>query len=91
MTEEIQHIKKQIKKEMNRLRNLYNKLDRLERKRSEPEERRVKRLELQLKKKYPGIKIDRSLLRLVGVLPRSTRSKDKEVIRAIIAERYAKR
>jgi hypothetical protein len=89
--EEVQSIKKQIEKEMTRLRNLYTRLSRLQRKRREPESYRLRRLESELKRKFPDIKVDKSLLRLVGTMPYNPPSKDKEILREIIAERYAER
>ncbi len=86
----MQYIKKQLEKEMNHLRELYSKINRIE-KRKEPESYRIRKLEQELRKKFPDIKVDRSLLRLVGTMPYNPPSKDKEVIRAAVAERYAKR
>lgn len=87
MAEDIQYIKKQIEKEMNHLRDLYSKLNKIERKR-EPEKYRIKKLEQELKKRNPGIEIDRDLLSLVGTLPYNPPSQDKEIVRRIVAERY---
>lgn len=87
MAEDIQYIKRQLRKEMNHLRDLYSKINRIERKK-ETEKHRVKKLELLLLRKNPSIKVDRDLLALVGTEPHNPPSQDKEVVRRIVAERY---
>jgi signal recognition particle GTPase len=87
MAEDIQYIKKQIKKEMNHLRDLYSKINRIERKK-EPEKHSIKKLEQELMRKNPDIEIDRELLALVGTEPYNPPSQDKELVRRIVAERY---
>ncbi|HEX9845903.1 MAG TPA: hypothetical protein VGA92_05500 [Candidatus Nitrosotenuis sp.] len=87
MAEDIQYIKKQIKKEMNHLRDLYSKINRIEKKK-EPENYRIKKLEQELMRRNPNIEIDRELLALVGTEPYNPPSQDKEVVRRITAERY---
>ena len=64
------------------------KVKHLERKGREAEKNRLKKLEAELKKKLPGIKVDKDLLRLVGTEPYNPRSQDKEIVRRIVAERY---
>jgi len=86
--EETQYIKKQVKKEMNNLRELYHRVTRSGRKGRESEKKRIKKLEAELRKKFPGIKVDKDLLRLVGTEPYNPRSQDKEIVRRIVAERY---
>lgn len=87
--EELQHIKKEIEKEMNHLRDLYNKINYMERK-EEPEKYRIKKLEEQLRRKYPGLNVDKSLLRLVGTMSYNHPSKDKQIIRQAVSELYGK-
>lgn len=84
--EEIQYIKKQIKREMNHLRELYARVSTIARKK--PEKYRLKKLEQELLKKNPNIKVDRELLALVGTEPYNPPSQDKEIVRRIVAERY---
>ncbi len=87
MAEDIRYIKKQIKKEMNHLRDLYSKINRIERKK-EPEKYSIKKLEQELIRKNPDIEIDRELLALVGTEPYNPPSQDKELVRRLVAERY---
>ncbi|CDI06431.1 hypothetical protein [Candidatus Nitrosotenuis uzonensis] len=87
MAEDIQYIKRQIKKEMNHLRDLYSKINRIERKK-EPEKNRIKKLEQEIMSKNPNIEIDRELLALVGTEPYNPSSQDKELVRHIAAQRY---
>ena len=86
--EETQYVKKQVKKEINHLKELYGRVSRIERKGKESEKDRLKKLEAELKKKLPGVKVDKDLLRLVGTEPYNPRSQDKEIVRRIVAERY---
>lgn len=53
----------------------------------ETEEERLARVEGEFKKKYPNVELDRSILRLVGTLPR--RGSDRKLIAEAIAEKYA--
>lgn len=87
MAEDIQYIKRQIKKEMDHLRDLYSKINRIEKKK-EPEKYRIKKLEQELMRKNPNIEIDRELLALVGTEPYNPPSQDKEIVRRIAAELY---
>lgn len=84
----MQYIKKQIEKEMSHLRELYSRIGRVEKRQKEPERYRLKKLEQELRKKSPGIKVDKELLRLVGTEPYNPPSQDKEIVRRIVAERY---
>lgn len=88
--EELQHIKKEIEKEMNHLRDLYNRINHMERKEQKPERYRIKKLEEELRKKYPDLIVDKSLLRLVGTMSYNHPSKDKDLIRQAVAELYGK-
>lgn len=72
---------------MNHLRDLYSKVSKIERKK-EPEKYRVRRIEQELLKKNPDVRIDRELLSLVGTDPYSPPSQDKEIVRRVAAERY---
>jgi hypothetical protein len=56
--------------------------------RKETEEQRLARLERAFKRRHPRLEIDRSILKLVGSEPYNPPSKDKQVNRRIIAERY---
>lgn len=64
------------------------KVKHLERKGRESEKNRLRNLEAELKKKLPGIKVDKDLLRLVGTEPYNPRPQDKEIVRRVVAERY---
>lgn len=86
--EEMQYIKKQLEKEMSHLRQLYSRISRVERRQKEPEKYRLRKLAQELKKKMPGIEVDRELLALVGTEPYNPPSQDKEIVRRIVAERY---
>lgn len=85
-------LKKEVQKEISHLRSLYGKIDKYEREqrgRRETEKYRIKRIEAELKKKFPDMEFDRDLLKLVGVLPyKNPPSKDKELIARVIAEHY---
>lgn len=49
----------------------------------------IKKIEAELKRKFPDMEFDRDLLKLVGALPyRNPASKDKELIAKAIAEKY---
>jgi hypothetical protein len=87
MAEDIQYIKKQVKKEINHLKGLYSRISKME-KRKEPERYRIKKLEQELFRKNPNANIDRELLALVGTEPYNPPSHDKEIVRRIAAERY---
>lgn len=87
--EELQHIKKEIEKEMHHLRDLYNRIDHMERK-EKPERYSIKKLEEELRKKYPDLSVDKNLLRLVGTMSYNHPSKDKDAIRQAVAELYGK-
>ena len=56
--------------------------------RKKAEEQRIARLAREFKKKYPYLEADSSILKLVGTEPHNPPSKDKEVNRRIMAERY---
>ena len=86
-------LKKEVEREIGHLRSLYSKLDKYEREqkkaRREPEEHRIKRIEAEMKKKFPNMEFDRKLLKLVGALPfRNPPSRDNELISRIIAEHH---
>lgn len=86
--EDIEYLKRQIEKEMDHLRDLYSKINRMERE-QQPEQYRLERIESELKKKFPDMKVDKNLLRLVGTMSYHPPSRDKKVVRRIIAERHA--
>lgn len=54
----------------------------------EAEEQRIRRLELELRRRYPNVQVDRSILKLVGILPR--RGSDQKLIAEAIAEKHGK-
>ncbi|GEM_PF-1857399 len=86
-------LKKEVEKEISHLKNLYRKIDRYEKQHkvmpNEPEAIRVRRIETELKRKFPGMEFDRELLKLVGILPnKNPPSKDKELIARAIADHY---
>lgn len=83
-------LQKEIQKTRNYLRKLEMQLRRVGYRpvKRETEEQRIKRLEAEFKKKYPNLEVDTSILKLVGTEPYNPPSKDKEVTRRIIAERY---
>ena len=88
-------LKKEVEREIGRLKSLYSKLDKYEKaqqkgkNKKEPEENRIKKIEAELKRKFPDMEFDRNLLKLVGALPyRNPASKDKELVAKAIAEKY---
>jgi hypothetical protein len=76
MAEDVKYLKKQIEKEMGHLRDL-SKINRIE------------KIESALKRKFPGMKVDKNLLGLIGTMPYNPPSKDKGIVRRITAERHA--
>lgn len=87
-------LKKEVEREISHLKSLYSKLDKYEKtqqegKKRKPDEYRIKKIETELKKKFPDMEFNRDLLKLVGALPyRNPASKDKELIAKAIAEKY---
>jgi translation initiation factor IF-2 len=87
-------LKKEIEREISHLKVLYSKIDKYEKaqqegKKRKPDEYRIKKIETELKKKFPDMEFNRDLLKLVGALPyRNPASKDKELIAKAIAEKY---
>lgn len=53
-----------------------------------PERYSIKNLEEGLRKKYPGLSVDKSLLILVGTMSYTHPSKDKEEIVEAMARKY---
>jgi hypothetical protein len=89
MTEDMRQIRREISKTRHHLNSLEHKLKRMQHKGSGKTKYNIARLEKKFHKKYPYIKVDRELLALVGTLPGIPARKDKEVVRHIVAERYA--
>jgi len=54
------------------------------------EEQRLAEVEREFRAKYPDLPVRRELLALVGTEPYNPPSKDKEVTRQIVAERYGR-
>lgn len=84
-------LEKKIEKTREQLYRLETQLQRIRRRvpvRHDTQEQRLNRLEAQLKRKYPNVKVDRELLSLVGTLPKIPRSIEKEMIRDAIVEKY---
>jgi predicted nucleic acid-binding Zn-ribbon protein len=86
-------LKREVEKEISHLKSLYSKIDRFEKRHkgtaNESEASRVRRIEAELKKKFPEMEFDRELLKLVGILHyRNPPSNDKELIAKAIAEHY---
>lgn len=89
MAEELRYLQREIWKVRQYLSRLEYKVMKTQRKLLwENEEQRLKCLEAELKRKNPKVAIDRELLRLVGTEPYNPPSKDKEITRQIVAERY---
>lgn len=66
----------------------FSKINRMEIE-QQSEKYRMKKIESALKRKFPDVKVDKSLLGLVGTMPYNLPSKDKKVVRRIIAWRHA--
>lgn len=83
-------LKKEVEREMGHLRSLYSKLEKYEKGKARVSEAyRIRNAESELKKKFPGMEFDRSILKLVGIMPyKNPASKDKELISRAIAENY---
>ena len=92
LTQEMEDIKRQLKREIARLNKISDKIERMQRKErgqsSTNEKMRIKKLEGELKEKYPDIRADKKLLRLVGTMKYNPLSKDKQIIRRTIAEHF---
>ena len=86
---EIRSLKKEVRKEVEHLRDLYAKIDRMEKKQGRRREHGLDATESELKEKFPDESFDRCLLKLVGMMPyRNPPSKDKDLIARAIAENY---
>ena len=91
LKEEIRHLKKEVRKEMDHLKDLYVKIDRIERKQTGPKSYQMEDAKSQLKKKFPDTEFDRSILKMVGTMSEyrhSRPSKDKELVRRAVADYY---
>lgn len=91
LKEEIRSLKKEVKKEMDHLRDIYAKIDRIEKgqKAAPKRRRRLIGVESELKAKLPNAEFDKSLLKLVGTASyKNPPSRDKSLIRKTIAEKY---
>jgi len=82
-------LQREIQKTRQHLSRLENELHRVRHgmPRRESEQERLARVETEFKKKYPNMEIERSILRLVGTLPKS--GSDRKLIAEAIAEKYA--
>jgi hypothetical protein len=88
MAEYSEYVKKQIEKEISHLKDQYSRLKRGRRKKNSAY--RLKDLERQLREHNPDMKINYELLKLVGTEPYNPPSQDKEIVRRIVSERYAR-
>ena len=67
----VTELEKEIQKTRQRLNKLETRLRKLQYRTSaktETEERRIRRLELELRRKYPNAQVDSSILKLAGTL-----------------------
>jgi hypothetical protein len=90
LKEEIRYLKKEVRKEMDHLRDLYVKIDKIEKKQS-PKGYGSKSAESELKKKFPDTEFDKSLLKVIGAMSEyrnSPPSKDKNLVRKAVSDRY---
>ncbi len=90
MAEELRDVQKEIWKVREYLARIEERVMRVQMK-MEPEEERVSKLKEELRKEYPDLEFTPRilrLLRLVGTQPYNPVSRDKEVIREAIADRY---
>jgi len=89
MAEEIQYLQRELSRVRNYLFRLEYKVFKTQQKlMGRTEEQRIKRLEAELKRKYPDATIDRELLSLVGTLPNIPRSMERQALAEAIAEKY---
>jgi hypothetical protein len=91
MTQESQELRREIEKTRKHLDSLEQKLIKTQQKKGRIDRREdnsILKLESQVKRKYPDIEIDVELLKSVGKLPNIPSSKDKEILRQVIAERH---
>jgi predicted RNase H-like nuclease (RuvC/YqgF family) len=87
----VTELEKEIQKTRHRLNKLQSQLRKVQYRtptKSETEARRIRKLELELRRKYPNAQVDRSILKLVGTLPR--RGSDQRLMAEAIAEKYGK-
>jgi hypothetical protein len=90
LKEEIRYLKKEVRKEMDHLRDLYVKIEKIEKKQS-PKGYDSKSVESELKKKFPDTEFDKSLLKVIGAMSEyrnSPPSKDKSLVRKAVSDRY---
>jgi hypothetical protein len=85
MAEYTTYARKQLEREINHLKDQY---DRLKKSKKKNNAGRLKELERKVRKHNPAMKINYDLLRLVGTEPYNPVSYDKELVRRIVAERY---
>ncbi len=89
MAEEIRYLQRELIKARRYLFRLEYKVFKTQQKlMGRTEEERIKRLEVELKRKYPDTKVDRELLSLVGTLPKIPRSMERQALAEAIAEKY---
>jgi hypothetical protein len=83
-------LEKKIERTREQLYKLETQLRRIHRRAPighDTQEERLNRLEAQLKRKYPSVKVDRELLLLVGTIPKIPRSIEKQITRDAIVEK----
>ena len=89
MTQEAADLQKEIRKTKRRLNSLERRLAQVKQKKVKKTQKdRYEDLLRQVQKKCPGVRIDRELLSVVGILPRTPKSKDKQLSSEAIAEKY---
>ena len=87
----VTQLRKEIQKTRQRLNELETQLNKAQYRKptgKKTEERRLKQLELELKRRYPNVTVDSSILRLVGTLSRA--GSDRRLIAEAIADKYGK-
>ena len=91
MTQELQELRRQIEKTRKHLDSLEHRLIKMQEKSKTEKmtgDERILKLSKQVRSKYPDLEIDKDVLALVGTLPSLSMTKDKEIVRKVIAERY---
>lgn len=89
MAEELRTLQKEIVKTRKHLSSLETRFQKVRTKvYAKSREQRLAEIEQEFKASYPNLPVRRELLAVVGTEPYNPPSKDKEVTRRIVAERY---
>ncbi|ABL78379.1 hypothetical protein [Thermofilum pendens] len=88
MAQEISEIRKRLARLREELARLERRIAQVEFKMASSGEERIKAVEEELKEEYPGMKFDRDLLELVGILPYNPVEEDEEVVREAILKKF---